>query len=231
MAFEARDSTGDVLSRRLYYSVGGGFVVDEDEAGSNSREIDTVPVAYDFNSGDELLLLGNAHGLSFAELVMANECARMPRHEVEAGLDAVADAMASSIDRGCKQGGVLPGGLNVKRRAPDLAAELVARQETHLNDPLAVLDWINLWAMAVNEENAAGGRVVTAPHQRCRRHHSGGHALSRSLLPGHRRDTPDLPADGGRDRDALQEERFDFGRRSRLPGRGRRRLLDGGSGA
>ncbi len=163
MAFEARDGAGALLARRYYYSVGGGFVVDEDEATSNSRDIDPAPVAYDFNSGKDLLALGEAHGLSFAELVMANECTRMARNEVEARLDAIADAMASSIDRGCRQGGVLPGGLRVKRRAPELVAELVARQETHLSDPLAVLDWINLWAMAVNEENAAGGRVVTAP--------------------------------------------------------------------
>lgn len=163
MALCALDAAGGLLARRLYYSVGGGFVVDEDEAGSNSRTLDLRPVPYDFDSGAQLLALGNAAGLSFAEMMRANECARMADHEVDAALDQIAAAMASSIDRGCKQEGTLPGGLNVQRRAPRLARELAARQEMHLNDPLAVLDWINLWAMAVNEENAAGGRVVTAP--------------------------------------------------------------------
>ena len=163
MAFEARGNAGEILARRLYYSVGGGFVVDEEEAGSNSLLLDQTAIPYAFESGDELLALGDKIGISFAELIMANECARMQPAEVEAGLDAIADAMASSIDRGCKQEGVLPGGLQVKRRAPCLTRELAARQEANLNDPLAILDWINLWAMAVNEENAAGGRVVTAP--------------------------------------------------------------------
>ncbi len=163
MAFEARDKDGKILARRHYYSVGGGFVVDEDEAGSNSRILDQTVLPFAFESGNDLLLLGEQSGKSFAELMMANECVHASKVEVEAGLDAIATAMACSIDRGCKQEGVLPGGLNVKRRAPALAAELVSRQEMNLNDPLAVLDWINLWAMAVNEENAAGGRVVTAP--------------------------------------------------------------------
>ncbi len=163
MAFEARDARGETIARRLYYSVGGGFVVDEEEAGSNSSLIDQTLVPYAFESGNELLAVSNKLGISFAELVMANECARMPAAEVEAGLDAIAAAMSGSIDRGCKQEGVLPGGLQVKRRAPCLTRELAARQEANLNDPLAILDWINLWAMAVNEENASGGRVVTAP--------------------------------------------------------------------
>ncbi len=163
MAFEAYGADGNLLARRLYYSVGGGFIVDEDEAGSNSGAVDPYPVPYDFASGAELLELGEQAGLSFAEMMMANECTRQSRHDTEARLDAIADAMAASIDRGCKQVGLLPGGLKVKRRAPGIAAGLIARQEQHLNDPLAILDWINLWAMAVNEENAAGGRVVTAP--------------------------------------------------------------------
>jgi L-serine dehydratase len=164
IAFEALDEAGEILARRMYYSVGGGFVVDEDEAGSNSRTTaDHAILPYDFASGDELLELGASTAKSFAELVFANECARMPVAEVEAGLDGIAQVMSDSIDRGCRQDGVLPGGLKVKRRAPCLAKDLVARQEANLNDPLAVLDWINLWAMAVNEENAAGGRVVTAP--------------------------------------------------------------------
>lgn len=163
MAFEARGHGDELLLRRLYYSVGGGFVVDEDEAGRNARD-DLMPdVPFAYCSGNELLALGESSGLSFAEMMFANECASRDGADVNSGLDAVAAAMSDSIDRGCQQSGVLPGGLNVKRRAPSFAAELVARADRALNEPLAQLDWINLWAMAVNEENAAGGRVVTAP--------------------------------------------------------------------
>ncbi|MFM5886093.1 MAG: L-serine ammonia-lyase [Novosphingobium sp.] len=164
LAFSVLDAADAVLARRMYYSVGGGFVVDEDEAGSNSRTAsDHADLPYDFGSGADLLALGESSGKSFAELVFANECVRQPAEQVEAALDAIALAMSESIDRGCRQTGVLPGGLKVKRRAPCLTEELSARQGANLSDPLAVLDWINLWAMAVNEENAAGGRVVTAP--------------------------------------------------------------------
>lgn len=167
MAFEAygaNDDGGDtLLLRRLYYSVGGGFVVDEDEAGRNARDELAPDIPYAYCSGNELLALGEASGLSFAEMMFANECASRDAAEVNAGLDTIAAAMSDSIDRGCQQSGTLPGGLNVKRRAPSFAAELVARADRALNEPLAQLDWINLWAMAVNEENAAGGRVVTAP--------------------------------------------------------------------
>ncbi|MBS3927962.1 MAG: L-serine ammonia-lyase [Sphingomonadales bacterium] len=164
MAITALDGEGDILARRMYYSIGGGFVVDEDEAGSNSRAApEHASLPNDFSSGTDLLELGEKTGLSFAELEFANECARRPEAEVLAGIDAIAQAMSDSIDRGCREHGVLPGGLNVRRRAPTLAAELAANQGANLGDPLAILDWINLWAMAVNEENAACGRVVTAP--------------------------------------------------------------------
>jgi L-serine dehydratase len=163
MAFSALDHDGALLLHRFYYSVGGGFVLDEDEARSNLPPVEEEVLPWPFTSGNELLAMGEASGLSFAEMMLANELARAPLQQVEQGLDAIADAMAACIDRGCSQTGVLPGGLRVKRRAAALAAELAARQQMALNDPLAVLDWINLWAMAVNEENASGGRVVTAP--------------------------------------------------------------------
>jgi L-serine dehydratase len=163
MAFEAYGEGAELLLRRLYYSVGGGFVVDEDEAGRNARDDLAPDIPYAYCSGNELLALGEASGLSFAEMMFANECASRDAAEVNAGIDTIAAAMSDSIDRGCQQTGTLPGGLNVKRRAPSFAAELVARADRALNEPLAQLDWINLWAMAVNEENAAGGRVVTAP--------------------------------------------------------------------
>ncbi|MBL0114054.1 MAG: L-serine ammonia-lyase [Sphingomonadales bacterium] len=163
MTFQTTAEGGGPLAERSYYSVGGGFVVDEDESTSNARLHDLIEIPFDFCSGAELLDLAEASEKSFADIMMANECARGPIERVEAGLDAIARAMADSIERGCRQTGILPGGLNVKRRAPLLATELAARQESNLNDPLVILDWINLWAMAVNEENAAGGRVVTAP--------------------------------------------------------------------
>ncbi|MFM9935902.1 MAG: L-serine ammonia-lyase [Novosphingobium sp.] len=159
-AFAADDS---VLARRFYYSVGGGFVLDEEEALRNTPAGDSAPVPYPFTSGDELLAMATAAGLSIANLMLANEIVLRPLAEIDAGLDLLADTMAACIDRGTSQGGVLPGGLRVKRRAQAIAAELVTRQQAALSDPLVVLDWINLWAMAVNEENAAGGRVVTAP--------------------------------------------------------------------
>ena len=162
LAFTARDAAGAELARRFYYSVGGGFVLDEDEARANAPE-PAAPLPYPFASGDELLALGAKSGLSIAEMMLANETALRPLDEVQAGLDAIAAAMCACIDRGCATPGTLPGPLRVKRRAPALAAELAARQQMAPGDPLAVLDWVNLWAMAVNEENAAGGRVVTAP--------------------------------------------------------------------
>ena len=163
MAFEAFDEAGESLTRRLYYSIGGGFVVDEDEAGQNARSPMESGVPFDFESGAHLLEMCEAEGISIAELMMRNECARQSIDDVERGIDAIADTMMACIDRGCRETGILPGGLNVKRRAPCIAAELRERQESSLSEPLGTLDWINLWAMAVNEENAAGGRVVTAP--------------------------------------------------------------------
>ncbi|TXC73780.1 L-serine ammonia-lyase [Sphingorhabdus soli] len=164
MAFEAFDHDGSSLVRRAYYSIGGGFVVNEDEIDdATSGAATDVPVPYDFCSGEKLLAIGEREGLSFAEIVMANERARDPDGDIEARLDHVAAAMAASIDRGCCSGGILPGGLNVKRRAPQIADDLDEKRLRRANDPMAAMDWINLWAMAVNEENAAGGQVVTAP--------------------------------------------------------------------
>jgi L-serine dehydratase len=164
MAVIAHDASGAVIDERFYYSIGGGFVLDEDEALGNMRDGDLGPtLPYEFVSGDELLEIGARENLSFADIMLANEVARQPLADVEAGLDTIAAAMSACIDRGCRNEGVLPGGLKVQRRAASLARELAVQQQTTLGDPLAVLDWINIWAMAVNEENAAGGSVVTAP--------------------------------------------------------------------
>ena len=163
MRFTALSATGETLAREIFYSIGGGFVVSEEEAGRNSIAEESVAVPYQFNTAAELLAIGAQHNLSIAEIMMANEMALRPRAEVEAGIDALWAVMDACISRGCREEGILPGRLKVPRRAPALYRKLLERQERSLRDPMTVMDWVNLWAMAVNEENAAGGRVVTAP--------------------------------------------------------------------
>ena len=164
MRFTAYDGDRRALHETVYYSVGGGFVVSDEESEAGDGEAGSnIEVKYPFNSADELLEIGCGTGLSIASIVMENELAWRSEDEVHQGLRDIWSAMESSIRRGCQQDGVLPGGLNVKRRASALYRELTERPEASLKDHLAVLDWVNLYALAVNEENAAGGRVVTAP--------------------------------------------------------------------
>ena len=164
LSFTARDADGEILAKRMYFSIGGGFVVDEEEAGRNSRGAeDEVELPFPFTSGADLMAMGAASGKSFAAMMLDNELVHRDAEQVEAGLDAIAAAMDASIDAGCASTGILPGGLKVRRRAPQIAADIRERHEANLSEPLAMMDWINLWAMAVNEENAAGGKVVTAP--------------------------------------------------------------------
>lgn len=151
------------VESRVYYSVGGGAVLDEDQIGSNNPESGLWDVPYRFCSGADLLRIAADEGLSIAEIMRANERTRQEDEAISAGIRAIADAMSACIDRGILQDGILPGGLRVKRRAPLIHARLMERQERALSDPLTILDWVNLWALAVNEENAAGGKVVTAP--------------------------------------------------------------------
>jgi L-serine dehydratase len=161
MRFEAFDAAGALLERREYYSVGGGFVINQDKAAEDRIITDTTPLPYPFASGDELLALCREHGLRIAELMLANEsCWRAPQ-EVRTGLLSIRRAMRQCMERGYRQEGELPGGLRVARRAPRLYRELSAQRGGA--DPLSTLDWVNLYALSVNEENAAGGRVVTAP--------------------------------------------------------------------
>src|SRR5690349_13074627 len=161
MRFTAYDAAGAVVATQDYYSVGGGFVVNQDEAADNRIVADTTPLPYPFNSGDELLAQCAGHGKTIAELMFENELMwRNPEH-VRADLREIWEAMRACVQRGIRAEGTLPGGLHVQRRAPRLHAELVARPDDA--DPLTTLDWVNLFALAVNEENAAGGRVVTAP--------------------------------------------------------------------
>ena len=163
MRFAAFDAAGNEIATRDYYSVGGGFVVNQDEAAEDRIVADTTPVAHPFSSGDELLARCAESGLSIAQLMLENERAWRSDDEVIAGLRELWQAMQDCVARGIRQTGTLPGGLHVSRRAPSLHAELSAKPEAAMRDPLTVLDWVNLYALAVNEENAAGGRVVTAP--------------------------------------------------------------------
>lgn len=148
---------------RCYYSIGGGFVVDEDQARANRRSVDETAEPYPYVSAAELLAFAERDGISIAEVALANEDSRRPRAETEAGIARILAAMDGCIERGLASSGMLPGGLGVQRRAAKLLRELHARMERNLADPLAVLDLVQLWSLAVNEENAAGGKVVTAP--------------------------------------------------------------------
>jgi L-serine dehydratase len=161
MTFAAYDRDGAELRGRTYYSVGGGFVVDEEAAGADRIVPDTTEVPYRFSTGGELLAVARATRLSISELMLANECVRRTPEEVRQGLLEIWRVMRECVERGGRRDGVLPGGLRVRRRAAELRRNLEA--ETHSTDPLRVMDWVTLFALAVNEENAAGGRVVTAP--------------------------------------------------------------------
>ncbi|HEY5612415.1 MAG TPA: L-serine ammonia-lyase [Lysobacter sp.] len=163
MRFSAFDAEGELIATRDYYSVGGGFVVNEDEAAEDRIVADETELPYPFHSGDELLARAAATGLTIAQMMSANEQAWRTPAEIESGLDELWASMQACVARGIRQTGTLPGGLHVSRRAPALFAELTSKPEAAMRDPLTTLDWVNLYALAVNEENAAGGRVVTAP--------------------------------------------------------------------
>ncbi len=153
------------ISERTYYSIGGGFVLDDDGSGHPALIPDPTPVPYPFRTGTELLQLCTDNDLSISDVMLADECARRPEAEVRAGLLGIWRVMVECISHGCATPGVLPGGLKVRRRAADLQARLTndAGRFRNMVDPLAAMDWVTLWALAVNEENASGGRVVTAP--------------------------------------------------------------------
>ncbi|MBB5205457.1 L-serine dehydratase [Inhella inkyongensis] len=163
----AFDSAGQEIANRVYYSVGGGFIVSDEVAADGSKQKVIAPDAtvlpYPFKTGDELLAQAKRHGLSIAQIMRRNEAHWRPDAETRAGLLKIWQVMQDCVTRGCKTEGILPGGFKVKRRAADLHAQLTANPEAALRDPLQVMDWVNLYALAVNEENAAGGRVVTAP--------------------------------------------------------------------
>jgi L-serine dehydratase len=161
LAFDAFDAGGVLLLSQRWCSIGGGFVVPEGSGASVSGHAISVP--YPFGSADELLATGKRTGLTIAEIVWANECALRDEDAVVAHLRHVAEVMFGCIDRGLRTNGTLPGTLNVRRRAPGLYARIEASEGSNAQSPHRVMDVISVFAIAVNEENAAGGRVVTAP--------------------------------------------------------------------
>ncbi len=164
MQLTAFDSDGNELFSNTYYSVGGGFVVEEKAAQQDIIHADDETVLpFTFKSMAELLKFCQHNNASISQLMMENEKCWRSEDEVKQGLLDIWQVMQDCIKAGCQHEGVLPGGLNVKRRAPGLYQKLCNQQEEALRDPLTTIDWVNLYAIAVNEENAAGGRVVTAP--------------------------------------------------------------------
>jgi L-serine dehydratase len=167
MRFVAYDGGGREIAARVYYSVGGGFVVSSevmaDGAAQKRIAPDTTVLRHPFHTGEQLLEITQREGLSIAQVMRANERHWRSDAEIDAGLLAIWRAMQDCVARGLRCEGELPGGFRVKRRAPAWHRRLTSNPEAALRDPLAVLDWVNLYALAVNEENAAGGRVVTAP--------------------------------------------------------------------
>lgn len=166
MTFSAFDSDDRLLLRRVYYSIGGGFVASEEElqalkARGRSPVEDDVP--YPFANAAQMLRMAVDSGLSIAEMKRANEETRMSREELDAGLDRIWQAMHDCIERGLSKDGIMPGGLKVRRRARKLHEKLKEEWQQNRPNPLLANDWLSVYAMAVNEENAAGGRVVTAP--------------------------------------------------------------------
>ncbi|RMF38795.1 MAG: L-serine ammonia-lyase, partial [Planctomycetota bacterium] len=158
--------SGDSLrAERLYFSIGGGFVVDQQELARGLTSAGSIPnPSLPFDSAAELLELCQRHHLSIAEIVLRNELTVRNEQQIASGLDRIWETMQKSIETGCTSAGILPGGLGIRRRAPDIYKKLHSdHADRSAADDLALLDWVDMFALAVNEENAAGGRVVTAP--------------------------------------------------------------------
>jgi L-serine dehydratase len=177
LRLKAYDESGAIVDERTFFSIGGGFITEDSASNpSNSAATPTAtqqqrPIPFPFHSAAELLATAHANELSISQLMLENECALVPRdlqqapvEVVREGIDRIWLAMQTCIERGIAAEGILPGGLNVRRRAHRLAERLHEKEAKGMrSDPLAPLDWVTVYAMAVNEENAAGGRVVTAP--------------------------------------------------------------------
>jgi L-serine dehydratase len=184
LRFTASFGDGRAPLSREYYSIGGGFVISSDESGAAGHDDDSA-LPCPFHSSAELLHIARTHRLSISQIALANENALRPEDETRDRLLTVWQAMQDCIAKGCRTDGILPGGLNIERRAPALFRRLAARADA----PLAALDWVNVFALAVNEENAAGGRVVTAPT-------NGAAGIIPAVLMYYRRFDPDADDEG-----------------------------------
>jgi L-serine dehydratase len=187
MTFLARSADGEVLRERTYYSVGGGFVVDENAAAGDRIVADRTPLKYPFLSGDALLERCRESGLSISEVMLVNEQAWRTEPEIREGLLHIWRVMQDCVEEGCETEGTLPGGLKVPRRAHALHHKL--SNDKWSVDPLKVMDWVNLFALAVNEQNASGGRIVTAPT-------NGAAGIIPAVLHYYRRFVPGATEDG-----------------------------------
>ncbi|AXV15605.1 L-serine ammonia-lyase [Neorhizobium sp. SOG26] len=166
MSFSAFDRDGRLLLKRIYYSIGGGFVVTDTELEAmrdSKKSSSDARVPYPFSTAKQMLEMAQGSGLTIAQMKRANEETRMSRADLDAGLDEIWEAMKSCIDRGLKVDGIMPGGLKVRRRARAIHDKLNEEWRSNRLNPLLANDWLSVYAMAVNEENAGGGRVVTAP--------------------------------------------------------------------
>ena len=165
MILKATDAQGDVILQETYYSIGGGFVLTEAQmtaaGGGKSRQRADVP--YPFETADEMLQLAKSSGLSIAQMKLANELKFRTKAEIDSGIARLWEVMNACISRGMEGTGILPGGLKVRRRAKGIHDALMAERGLNMTAPHTINDWMSLYAMAVNEENAAGGQVVTAP--------------------------------------------------------------------
>jgi L-serine dehydratase len=163
MTFHAFDGDDNEIRKATFYSVGGGFIVNETAQGTDRIVKDDTPQPYPFRSAVDLLLHCTREDMSISDLMMANEKCWRSEEEIRSGLLKIWKVMRDCVKNGCRNEGILPGGMKVKRRAAELSRKLRGQPAITYKDPLMCLDWVNLWALAVNEENAAGGRVVTAP--------------------------------------------------------------------
>ena len=161
MRFSAFDAAGQLIYQQIYYSIGGGFIVTEQDYGKELAQ--AKPIPYPFSTAEELLGHCKQHNLTIRELMLANESVYRSETEIRQRILDIDKIMAECITKGCQTEGILPGGLKVKRRAPDLYRKLKVQGLPNPDHQADMMNWLNLYAMAVNEENAAGGRVVTAP--------------------------------------------------------------------
>jgi L-serine dehydratase len=165
MRFTAYNISGEIVRTKIFYSVGGGFVLNDENIPNQSDPLkpDSRVLKYPFTTMTQLLSICAKSQLRISQVMLANETSWQSEEKTKAGLLNIWKVMQACVEKGIKEEGILPGGLNVKRRANNLYKQLCSRPEANLKDPLAILDWVNLYALAVNEENASGGRVVTAP--------------------------------------------------------------------